>query len=173
MQISAAGQRQPPRIPSPSPSLYRSPCLSLIFMEPKRSHGPLKSRVIELWDHRKCLQFISIMPLGSELQANRLLAAYLFSQVNRLSLFYVQFFNFFFAFLCGNLSTTFHASQLDPTCSIFSRLFLCFFWPERIWHATWPHWSLGWLPPCLPAPTPSPLPYCLSCLAEVRLKINC
>lgn len=67
------------------------------------------------------------MPLGSELQANRLLAAYLFSQVNRLSLFYVQFFfHFFFAFLCGNLSTTFHASQLDPTCSIFSRLFLCF-----------------------------------------------
>lgn len=38
-----------------------------------------------------------------------------------------NFFIFFiFAFLCGNLSTTFHASQLDPTCSIFSRLFLCF-----------------------------------------------
>lgn len=87
------------RLASPLPlplSLYRSPCLSLIFMEPKRSHGPLKSRVIELWDHRKCLQFISIMPLGSELQANRLLAAYLFSQVNRLSLFYVQFFHFFY-----------------------------------------------------------------------------
>lgn len=97
MQISAAaaGQKEAaqkrrlsPFFPSLSP-LFLPYCLSLIFMEPKRSHGPLKRCVcvIELWDHRKCLQFISIMPL-------RLLAGSLFiylAKLTGLSLRSVQF----------------------------------------------------------------------------------
>lgn len=156
-QLPLLDKRKPPKREgchlSPSP-LSLPYCLSLIFMEPKRSHGPLKRCVcvIELWDHRKCLQFISIMPL--RLQAGSLFI-YL-AKLTGLSLRSVQF--------------------LLPSFVIFQQLFMPPTRPDATNLYIFSAFPLPWthLTRNLACQAAS-LPVCLalSCSAEVRLEINC